>query len=272
MTTSWHAEAALIDRYASGAIDDAQAFSMEAHLLACADCRRAVGDGVPPARLDAVWVEVAEAIDAPRPRAIERLLSLLGVRGDSARLLTATPSLQLSWYLAVGLALAFALLASRAEGVGSGFFLAAAPLVPVAGVAAAFGPDIDPAYEIVASAPMATFRLLLLRSAAVLATSLVLAGIAALGLPDLGWTAAAWVLPALGLTAASLALGSMLSLERAAAVVALAWLVVVATAGTGGDRLAAFHVTGQVVALVVAVASAVVILRRRDTFEVRSSL
>src|SRR5439155_5421805 len=84
MSASWHADAALIDQYSSGTIDDAQAFSLEAHLLACAECRAAVAVATPPDRLDAVWAEVVEAIDVPRPHPLERLLRRLGVSGESA--------------------------------------------------------------------------------------------------------------------------------------------------------------------------------------------
>ena len=54
-------------------------------------------------------------------------------------------------------------------------FLALAPLAPVAGVAITFGPGADPSFELTVASPISTVRLLLLRAAAVLATTLVLA-------------------------------------------------------------------------------------------------
>jgi hypothetical protein len=44
----------------------------------------------------------------------------------------------------------------------------AAPLVPLVGVAVAYGPEADPAHELTATAPYSGLRLVLLRTAAVL--------------------------------------------------------------------------------------------------------
>jgi hypothetical protein len=88
---------------------------------------------------------------------------------------------------------------------GLGFFLLVAPLVPVAGVAFAYGPDVDPSYEAAAATPYPAVRLLLLRTGAVLATSLPMVLAAALLLPVLSWTVVAWLVPALAFTAVMLA-------------------------------------------------------------------
>ncbi len=53
-------------------------------------------------------------------------------------------------------------------------FLMVAAMLPVAGVAVAFGPGIDPTHEIALAAPMRADRLLLMRAAAVLAASIVI--------------------------------------------------------------------------------------------------
>ena len=109
---------------------------------------------------------------------MERALLALRVPEHAARLLAATPSLRLSWLLAEAMALGFAVLAAN---VASGndadvvrfLFLVVAALLPVAGIAAAFGPGVDPAYEIGAAAPMRADVLLAMRALAVLTTSLV---------------------------------------------------------------------------------------------------
>ena len=93
----------------------------------------------------------------------------------------------------IGLALALlpATLALAQTGDrGIGLFLALAPVLPVAGVAVAFGPRTDPLHEVAVAAPYSSFRLLLLRSAAVLTTSLLLAVPAAALLPATAWVAA----------------------------------------------------------------------------------
>ena len=82
-------------------------------------------------------------------------------------------------------------------------FLLVAPLLPLAGVAAAYGPLVDPAYELALAAPLGSLRLLLLRAVAVVAVDdAARRWPRALALPGLDWTAAAWLLPSLGAHAA----------------------------------------------------------------------
>ena len=77
-------------------------------------------------------------------------------------------------YVLFRLLLAFAALAAREDRPGLVFFLALAPLIPVAGIAAAFGPGVDPTFEIGLAAPLRSSKLLLIRCTAVLVASLVL--------------------------------------------------------------------------------------------------
>jgi hypothetical protein len=269
MTATWHTDGGLLDAYADGSVDHARAASVEAHLLACADCRRLVGDRVDPARGDAVWTEIIDKVDRPKVRLIERVLRGLGVPAHTARVLVATRSIQLSWLLGVAVVLAFAVMADSIGRQSMLPFLIAAPILPVAGVAAAFGPVVDPTYEVTMASPLATTRLLLLRSVAVLGTTTALAGAAALALPGLEWTAAAWVLPALGLTAGTLALATVTTTERAAAAITMSWLTtVLVSVGGLDDALAAIRPAGQVTFAVLTAVSMVVVHRRREMLEV----
>ena len=60
---SWHADEELLQQYASGGLDAANSFSVEAHILACDDCRiRVPRDAT---RLDAIWSGVRGSISAP---------------------------------------------------------------------------------------------------------------------------------------------------------------------------------------------------------------
>ena len=99
MTTTWHADDDLLAGYAGGTIDDARAYSLEAHLLACDPCRVALAARADTAALERMWTEVSEVLDAPTPGVVERALRGLGVPGHVARLLAATPSLRASWLL-----------------------------------------------------------------------------------------------------------------------------------------------------------------------------
>ena len=44
-TASWHVEGSRLAAYARGDVDDAEAFSVEAHIVGCASCQAAVADG-----------------------------------------------------------------------------------------------------------------------------------------------------------------------------------------------------------------------------------
>lgn len=278
---TWHAGKDLLERYGGGKLPVAQAASVEAHLVACAHCRADLGPTVDARRLTATWATIETALDAPRLGPIERLLRRVGVTPEMARLLASTPSLRTSWIAAVTLALAFAVAAAHA---GSGeravlLFLVVAPLLPLAGAAAAFAPGFDPAAEVALAAPMRTFRLLLVRSVAVLVATLMLTALAAVALPAPGWAAAAWLLPSLALVATTLALSTYVSAVTAAVGVAGAWLSgvvaseVVAAGGIAALRVggpiesAAFHAAGQVTFCIVAVLAGAVLMSRRHVFE-----
>lgn len=276
MTTMWHAHDELLVHYAEGEIDDARAYSLETHLLACETCRTKLANvAADAAQLDRIWDGVADAVDVPTPGVVERALRGLGVHDHVARLLAATPSLRLSWFLAEAIALGFSVLAANAMAARSGradpamlVFLVVAALLPVGGVAAAYGPGMDPTFEVGLASPMRSSRLLLTRAAAVLGTSTVLTGAAALALPAHDWTAAAWLLPSLGLALASLALATWVRPLVAAGSVAFAWLVVAAVVTYGRvDRLWAFGGEGQLAFVLVIVISAWVLARRRGAFD-----
>ena len=267
---SWHADSALMETYALGVLDQAHASSIEAHLLRCKRCRDTITHHVGRSRLDGMWAGIEERLVPARTGVVERILGLFGTPDHVARLLAATPSLRLSWFAALAVALGFAAGAASAGGMGVLLFLLVAPLIPLAGVAVAYGPRVDPTYEIGLAAPMRSFRLLMIRAVAVLVTSTALVGLAAMAVPHLGWMAAAWLLPSLGLSTANLALSSYWSPHRVTGVLVAAW----ATAVVLSERLssvqyAAFRAAPQAVFAIIAAASILILARRREAFDVR---
>ena len=80
----WHAPPTLLARFAARPrrVDDMTAASLEAHLVACADCRRQLTAAVDPALAAASWDAVADRIDRPRPALLERLLHRIGIGSD----------------------------------------------------------------------------------------------------------------------------------------------------------------------------------------------
>ena len=267
---TWHVDPPLLERYTLGVVDEARAYSVEAHLLACPRCRAGVSGAVSRERLDRVWDRIQDRASSVRRGVTERALVRLGLPDHVARLLAATPSLRVSWFGAMAIALGFAVLAARTGDAGVVLFLTLAPLVPLAGVGAAYGPGLDPTYEIGLAAPMRSYRLLLTRAVAVLATSIALASLATLALPRLGWPAAAWLLPALGLSAVSLALSTYWSPRWAFGSVAFAWVgAVVGVQYLSQDPFAAFRSATQIGFLTAIALAALVMAGRRETFEMR---
>lgn len=277
---TWHVDPTLLQRYRSDQLSDSRMASVEMHITACPPCRSLVAAEADGATQEA-GVRVKQAVDDrldEGPLAwLQRALRRMGVNDRDAGVLAATLSLHGSWVGALALAMTFAVVATSTgpEGVGLATFLVAAPLVPLAGVAVAYGPRVDPTHEIALAASVPTARVILLRTLAVTAPALPLIMVLSLLVPG-GVLAFAWLLPALGLATVSLALGTVLPLNRAAVGLAGAWVIAAVASLTGAPRtsaeafvrgFAAFRPTGQLLCAAVAVLSAVMAALRRYEFE-----
>ncbi|MFF3242791.1 hypothetical protein ACFYWY_03415 [Streptomyces sp. NPDC002870] len=143
----------------------------------------------------------------------------------------AGPALRGAWLMALLLVIAGALILAYGAHFGGArpLLLAIAPVLPLAGVGLSYGRHADPLHEVAASTPSGGLRLLLTRTAAVLAVSVPLLTTAGALLPAAADVpgAAAWLLPGLALTLAALALGSYVGCAAAAAGLACGWLGVV---------------------------------------------
>lgn len=266
-TRAWHAGDDVLAGYAAGQVTAAVAASTEAHLTTCATCRERLASAVPARRLDDIWLAVDDRVDVLSLPWFERLLVRAGMGEDTARLLAATPSLSAPWLGSIAAAVLFVALAADASTRGLFAFLTLAPMLPVAGVAAAYGRHADPAYEIGVASPYSMLRLLLLRTITVVATTIVLTGLGGLVLADRGSTAAAWLLPAAALSTATLLLSARVTPVWAGAAVLGTWVVGVGIAWQAtGTRLAAFGETGQLVAALVTVACLVLLVLQRNAF------
>lgn len=271
--TDWHAPPDLLARFAHdpAAVDDMTAASVEAHLVVCVDCRRQMSAAVSPAAVTASWDAVADRIDQPRSALLERVLRRIGVSNGLCRLLAATPALQGAGLLAVCVLAAGAVVLSRTTDA-DGPFLVLAPLVPLAAVAVSFAPAADPAGEAGVATAVHGAGLVVRRAIAIVGATFGALAVAAVALPDLGPTAAAWVLPALALALGALALGTWLRVEVAVGVLAGAWLSGVWSVWWLAGRdipladSATFSIAGQMTALAVGVAAAAIAATRRDHF------
>jgi hypothetical protein len=184
------------------------------------------------------------------------------------RLVRTTSALRLSWIGSMVFCVFFAAVMCSVAGAGDMPFLIIAPIVPVAGVAWSFSRAADPLWDIALATPTGGLRLTLLRSVAVLLTSIVIAGAASVMVPERGWHAVAWLLPGLALTALTLALSTTrLAVETVAILVGGAWLIgVFAVDRVGAGAGVVFAIAGQIVTVVVLIAAGVVVIIRRDTF------
>ncbi|MFD0228765.1 zf-HC2 domain-containing protein [Streptomyces hirsutus] len=269
----WHVPAEDLRAYARGELAAPMLWSADTHLTACAHCRGVLAEAADPVALDAGWERLDAELDAPRPGFLESLLLRLGVADHTVRLLAATPVLRRSWLGAVVAVLLLTVVAGR-SGATTGsptLFLALAPLLPLLGVALSYGPALDPTYEMAVVAPMPGFRLLMIRTVAVLGAVFGLNGLATLALPWYGAAALAWLLPALALSATGLALTARLGPVLAPSLVGGAWITLLLVARTGReavtDPLAPFTAAGQGVSALVAVLAAGLLFLLRDRFD-----
>lgn len=263
MSSRWHADEDLLRRYVRGDAGPLMGASIEQHLTHCADCRDRIAMHVAAQPLELVWDRIREHALAPSPGPFERLLRRLGVPEPDALVVAVAPSLRASWLFGLCVVLGFVGLATKyGGGRGLALFLLVAPLVPVAGVAFAYGPDVDPSYEVGAAAPYSAVRLLLLRTAGVLASCLPLALTTALVIPNLSWTAVSWLLPASALTAVLLAAATWTRRALVGAGLGLGWAGAVGAASLSRDPTAVLAPTLLLVYAAVGVA-AMLLLRLR---------
>jgi hypothetical protein len=274
---TWHVDNALLDRYTAEALSDAGLASVELHVTTCGSCRSLVAARSDDSAQARVKAALDARLDTPPAGFLERMLERVGLDDSDARIVGATLALHGSWLAACVLTLGFVAVAATAgpERAGLAAFLVAAPLVPLAGVALAFGPRADPTFEIAMAASMPGGRVALLRTLAVTAPAIP-ALVALSAFLPFGPLAFAWLLPALGLAAATLALRTFLPLANAATVLAAVWLLGAGTALAGAPRssaevyvrgFAAFRPSGQLVFAFLGAASFVLIRLRRAEFE-----
>ena len=281
-----HAGEDLLAGYAAGTVDGVAVWSVEAHLTRCARCRAALSAHVDAERLAGNRSVLLVRAALPEGGWVRRLLCRCGVPDHLLRLIVATPSLRRSWLLSVASVLA--VVAGEAAAVRYGWigngrymglpgspvpevlapFLLVAPLLVLAGVAAAFLPVFDPASRLAVAAPFSGVTLLLVRTVSALAAALVPVVAAAFVLPGPGWLPAALLLPSLALCAFALAAATFTDPRAAAVAAGALWALPVLLLAAAHVPLAIVQRNAQFACAAVLCASAVVLLLRHDRFDI----
>jgi hypothetical protein len=280
-----HADPSQLADYAAGQVDRTAAWSVEAHIMACAACRNALSVNADAARLARNRSAVLVRLGTGEDGVARRLLRRCGVPDYLVTLLAATPSLRRSWLLSVVgvLAVVTGEAALFKYGFNSGIpkgpldpdalvpFVLIAPLLALAGVAGAFVPMFDPAYRLAIAAPFSGLTLLLVRAVSALAAALIPVACAAFLAPGPWWLPAAFLLPSLAVCAIALAAGTAISPAAAAIGAGTLWALPVLLLTVTHLPLTIVEWRGQAACFAALLAAAAVLLLRRDRFEFGST-
>ncbi|MEV0808174.1 hypothetical protein [Micromonospora sp. NPDC050200] len=188
--------------------------------------------------LGRVWIGVAADVWRRRPGPLERLAGQVLRSPGLARALVTTPSLLLGWVIATVVVLGAGTLATL--GTGAPYVALLAPAVAAAGIAYAYGPGIDPAWELSCSMAVSDRMVLLVRTLAVfgLNAALGLAASAASGAAmtvTFGWLVPMTAVCALALAAATVAQSANVGVAAGVA----GWVITLMSGQAAAGRLTA---------------------------------
>ena len=267
-TPTWHLDESTLRAYVDGHPLAVVGASVESHLVDCPVCRGRLGELMSHETVDEAWSAIRAHVEAPRPSVAQRVLRWLAVSAESARLLVAVPAFRGAWLLGLFTVTLFAGLAALFAGeYGLVLFLIVAPLAPVAGVAASFGGDADPCHELVTVTPYPATRMLLLRTAGVLATSLPVTLLAGLALPGPTWVGVAWLTPAAAGVALTLLLAPLLGSTVTATILGACWSIGVVSAARIGDPVEVIEPAMQLIFTVLTLVAVTALVLRQPSFE-----
>jgi hypothetical protein len=197
--------------------------------------------------LDRVWIDVAAEIWRRHPGRVERVTGRLLRSPGLARALVTTPSLVVGWVIATVVVLAAGLVATLTT--GTAFVPLLAPAVAAAGIAYAYGPGIDPAWELVESMAVSDRMVLLVRALAVFGLNAVLGLAASAASGTAAVVTFGWLVPMVAVCALALAAATLSSSANVGVATGLAvWMgVVLGGRATTGSLVAAVTTSSLVV-------------------------
>ena len=208
-----------------------------AHVAVCTDCQARLGLRGLDVDLDRAWIGVAAAIWSRPVGWLERMLGRLLRSPGLARALLTTPSLVLSWVVASAVVLAVGAWATRATGMP--WVAVLTPAVAGAGIAYAYGPGVDPAFELARTMAVSDRVVLLARGLVVFGLNALL-GLAATALGAGSGLTLGWLVPMTAVCALALAAATLSGSANVGVGAALSgWAIVVLARYADTRRLAA---------------------------------
>jgi hypothetical protein len=217
------------------------------------------GPGPDEVDLDRVWISVAAEVWHRRPGPAERLASRLLRSPGLARALLTTPSLLLGWVLAT----AVVLLAGVAFTLSTGtpWVALIAPPIAGAGIAYAYGPGIDPAWELSQSMAVSDRMVLLVRALAVFGLNAILGLVASAASGAVAAVTFGWLVPMTAVCGLVLAAATLTRSPNVGVLAGVAgWLIIVLGERVGEGRLTAAVTSTALILPYLAVAAVGVVI------------
>jgi len=188
--------------------------------------------------LNRVWIGVAAQVWQRQPGRLERTAVRLLRSPGLARALVTTPSLLLGWVIASAVVLGAGAVAT--VGTGTPYVALFAPAVAAAGIAYAYGPGIDPAWELSQSMAVSDRMVLLARALAVFALNAVLGLAASAASGAAAAVTFGWLVPMTAVCALSLAAATVARSANVGVAAGLAgWAITVLGSRVAGGSLTA---------------------------------
>jgi len=192
---------------------------------------------VAPADVDLsrVWLQLAAQVWRREPGWLERLATRLLRSPGLARALVTTPSLLLGWITATVIMLAIGALATRET--GTPYVALLAPAIAAVGIAYAYGPGTDPAWELTCSMAVSDRMVLLVRALTVFALNAALGLAASVGSGVATVVTFGWLVPMTAVCTLALAVATLARSANAGVLVGLAgWALAVLVGQSAGGQ------------------------------------
>ncbi len=183
-----------------------------------------------------VWTGVAAEVWRREPGPLERLAGQLLRSPGLARALLTTPSLVVPWLIASVVVLAAGAIAAR--GTGQPLVELVAPAVAAAGIAYAYGPGIDSAWELSRSMAVSDRMVLLVRALGVFAVDAVLGLAASAASGSAAGITFGWLVPMTAVSALALAAATLARSANVGVAAGLAgWTIMVLSGPASGGLI-----------------------------------